>query len=189
MKRLVLVLALVAAVTPASPAQAGIRVEHRTSAVFVLPERNGVYPAFFVSALRMAWPPEDGSLDSPGSVPVLWNISRAECLDASSLDSCVFFDRGIGGRFREGDVFEFDGDLSSAHLKVTRRGITHEVSWTATSDHAPIVRAGGCGLPTVATDVGARRDASAEGRVFGHKVKTLGAGGFAGELSTIGYAC
>ena len=189
MKRLALVLALVAAVMPVTPAQAGMRVEHRSSAIFVLPERNGVYPILFVSALRMARPPEDGSLDSPGSVPVLWNISRGECVDASRLDSCVMSDRGIGGRFREGDVFEFDEDLSSAHLKVTRRGITHEVMWTATSDHAPVLRADGCGIPTVATTAGVRRDASADGRVFGHKMKTLDAGGFDGEISTLGFTC
>lgn len=110
-------------------------------------------------------------------------------MDTSSLDSCVMFDRGIGRRFREGDVFEFDDDLSTAHLKVTRKGITHEVSWTAISDHAPVVQTQRCGLPTVATNAGVRRDASAEGRVFGHKVRTLDAGGFDGELSTIGYSC
>jgi hypothetical protein len=189
MKRLALVLALVAAVAPVSPAKAGIRVEHTARAIFVLPERDGVHPVLSVSALRMVWPPEDGSLESPGSVLVGWSITRGECLDTASLDSCVLSDRGVRGRFREGDVFEFDEDLESAHLSVTRKGITHEVSWTATSDHAPVVETQGCGLPTVATNAGVRRDASAEGRLFGHKVKTLDAGGFDGELSTIGYSC
>ena len=190
MKRIVALGALIALLVAAAPAHAGIRVEHRTNAVFILPERNGVYPAFFVSALRMAWPPEDGSVDSPGSMPVLWNISRGECETADNLDSCVVTDRGhVGGRFRDEDVFEFDEDLSSAHLKVTRKGITHEVSWTATSDHAPVLRAGGCGLPTVATNAGVRRDASAQGRIFGHEVRTLDTRGSAAELSTIGYTC
>jgi hypothetical protein len=188
MKRLVIVSVLVAALMGVSTAHAGIEVDHRTDAIFVLPKRNGVHPAFWVSALRMASPAATDP-DSPGSAPVLWNISRAECMDTTSLDSCVFIDRGIGGRFREGDFFEFDEDLSSAHLKVTRRGFTHEVTWTATSDHEPLVRTGGCGLPTVATNAGVRRDASAEGLVFGHKVKTLDAGGFDGELSTVAYAC
>ena len=175
MKRIVALGALIALLVAAAPAHAGIRVEHRTNAVFILPERNGVHPALFVSALRMAWPPEDGSLDSPGSMPVLWNISRGECWDTDSADSCIVTDRGhVGGRFREGDVFEFDEDLSSAHLKVTRKGITHEVRWTATSDHAPVLRAGGCGVPTVATNAGFRRDASAEGRIFGRRVETAG---------------
>ena len=190
MKRIIAIGALLAVLVVGSPAQAGIRVEQRTSAVFVLPERNGIHPAFFVSALRMTVPPEDGSVESPGSVPVLWNISRGECWDAASPDSCIVTNRGwVGGRLREGDVFEFDSDLSSAHLKVTRRGITHEVTWSATSDQVPVLRAGGCGLPTVATDAGVRRDASAEGRIFGHKVTTLDSGGSDGELSTIGYTC
>src|SRR5688500_4862182 len=100
MKSAVVVLALVAALTSASPAHAGIRVEHRTRAIFVLPERDGVYPAFFVSALRMAWP--EASLESPGSVPVVFSISRGECSDRAGLDSCIVTDRGwVGGRFRE----------------------------------------------------------------------------------------
>jgi hypothetical protein len=190
MKKIIAIGAFLAILVSGSPAHAGVRVEHRTNAVFLLPERNGVHPAFFVSALRMAWPPEDGSLDSPGSVPVLWGISRGECRNADDLDSCIVTDSGyVGGRFREGDVFEFDEDLSSAHLKVTRKGITHEVRWTASSDHAPVVRAGGCGVPTVATNAGVQREASAEGRVFGHKVETLDVGGFDAELSSIFYAC
>ena len=192
MNRIVAIGALVAllVIGSPSPAHAGVRVEHSADAVFVLPERNGTHPAFFVSALRMAWVPEDGSLESPGSVPVTFSISRGECRDPSSLDSCVVTDRGwVGGRFREGDVFEFDEDLSSAHLKVTRKGITHEVRWTATSEHVPVVRAGGCSVPTVATDAGARRGASAKGRVFGHKVETIHAGGSDAELSTIAYTC
>lgn len=190
MKRLALVLALIAAVMPISPAQAGIRVEHRTDAVFVLPKRNGVHQVFWVSALRMAWPPEDGSLDSPGSVPVLWSITRGECRNTTSLDPCVVTQsRSIGGRFRDGDIFEFDEDLSSAHLKVTRRGITHEVRWTATSDHAPIVRTPPCGVPPVDTQVGTQRVATAKGRVFGHKMETIDARGFDADLSSIFYSC
>src|SRR5687767_2770600 len=106
MKRVIAIGILLAVIVAGSPAHAGIRVEHRTSAVFILSKSNGVHRAFFVSALRMAWPPEDGSLDSPGSVPVLWNISRGECRHPASLDSCIVTDSGhIGGRFRQGDVF------------------------------------------------------------------------------------
>lgn len=190
MRRVIAIGALLMVLAAGSPAQAGIRVEHRTDAVFVLPERNGVHQAIWVSALRMAWPPEDGSLGSPGSVPVLWNISRGECRDITSLDSCVVTQsKGIGGRFRDGDVFEFEEDLSSAHLKVTRKGITHEVSWTATSDHAPVAGTQGCGVPTVATHAGVQRTASAKGRVFGHKVETLDARGFDADLSSVFYIC
>jgi hypothetical protein len=190
MKRLVIVSVLVAALMGVSTAQAGIRVEHRTDAVFVLPKHNGVHQVFWVSALRMAPFPPEVSIDSPGSVPVLWNISRGECRDTTSLDSCaVTQSKSIGGRFRDGDIFEFEEDLSSAHLKVTRHGVTHEVSWTATSDHFPIVRTDGCGIPTVATTAGVRRAASAEGRVFGHKMRTLDAGGFDGELSSLAFTC
>ena len=189
MKRVIAIGALLAVLGAGSPAQAGIRVEHRTDAVFVLPERNGTHPALFVSALRMAWVPEDGSLESPGSVPVLWGISRGECRDTVSLDSCIMIERGVGGRFREGDVFEFDEDLSSAYLKVTRKGITHEVRWTATSDHDPIVRTPACDIPPIATEVGTQRAASAQGRVFGRKVATIDARDFDADLSSVSYIC
>lgn len=189
MRRIAVILTVLAALMPASNAHAGIRVEHRTHAVFVLPEKNGVHPALFVSALRMAGP--EASLDSPGSVPVLFHIGWGECSNPGSLDSCIVTDRGdsIGGRFRDGDVFEFDEDLSTAHLRVTRKGITHDVRWAATSDPTPVVRAGGCGLPTVATEFGVQREAVARGRVFGHKVRTLDSGGFDATLTSVAFTC
>lgn len=184
----VFLVALIAVGVAATPARAGIRIEHRAQAIFMLPERNGSHPAFFVDALRMSG--YKGGF-SVGSLNIGFGITRGVCLDRHDVDSCMITDksRSVGGNFRKRDVFEFEDDLTSARLVVTRKGITHRVTWSATSDPAPVVRDVDCGLVPVGTGVGAMRTAKAKGRVFGHSVTSVGSSRLPTSLDTVAYTC
>lgn len=189
MRRLSLLtcVALVGLALAAPPAHAGIRVEHRASAVFVMPERDGVHPAIFVSATRMS-----GLVDTDptvGSMNIGFVIHEGECFAPDDLDSCVIGDRdrSAGGNFRDGDVFEFDDDLGYAHLKVRRKGFTHKVTWRASSERTATISDITCGVVPAGVAAGLEREAEASGRVFGRSLR--GATLLSSSLSTVAFSC
>lgn len=76
-------------------------------------------------------------------------------------------------------MFEFDDDLTYAHLKVRRRGIVHEVTWRATTQPQTVASEIGCGSLPAGAAVGLERSASAGGTVLGRRV--TGSAGIDGD--------
>lgn len=171
----------------APPAHAGIRIEHHADAVFVLPARHGAYPAVFVSALRMSG--MDNTDPTIGSTNIGFVIQEGECFVPDDVESCVIGDRdrSVGGNFRDGDLFEFDDDLGYAHLKVRRKGITHEVTWRATAEPIATVSDTSCGFVPAGVAAGLKRDAEAAGSVLGRSLR--GARLLTSSLSTVAFTC
>jgi hypothetical protein len=144
-----------------SVAQAGVRTEQRADALFLLPERNGVRPAIWVSGVT-------GS----GWSTAGFNVVRGFCADDMSTDGCaVEAGRGVSGATRGGDIFEVDPDLGSARLKVTRDRFSIDISWTGTDELDPVANVFDCGDVPQGLQSGIMRTGSAAGTVFGRKVR------------------
>lgn len=139
-----------------APAHAGIRLERRARATFLLPERDGVRPAIFVEVNQM----------NEGDDYTGFALRRGVCRADGSR--CVIMG-GFVGELQEGDVFDVDEDLARAYLKVTRDGQTHTVTWRQTDDARPAIYSFDCGLYP-GNAVGVARDASARGTIFGHRL-------------------
>ena len=166
----VLMGALLASLLPGVPAHAGIRVEHHARATFLLPPKDGQHPAIYVDVTDM---------DAGGYKD--FSISRGFCA-SKDLDSCVITrPGGLFGRLHPTDGFEIEPDLSTAQFEVTRRGTTHRISWTATSQAAPVF---GAGCEPFMPWAGAQRDATATGHIFGRKLKSS-----AGFLEFLAFTC
>lgn len=191
MRRLSLLafIALLGVALAAPTARAGIRVQHDAHAVFVLPKRDGVHPAVFVSAGRMSGYNGTVGPGIVGSLNIGFTIHHGECFAPDDLDSCVIGDRhpSIGGNFRDGDVFEFDHDLGYAYLEVSRKGVTHKVTWRANADPVPVVSETACSLLPAGVAAGLERDAGASGRVFGRSFRSANV--LSSSLSTIAFTC
>ena len=150
---------LVALLLPA-PAHSGIRTEHHARAVFLLPERDGIRPVYFVSVTSM----DAGAYMGFG-------IMRGVCAPQQK-PRCVATRRGsIAGELREGDVFEFDPGLESAYLKVTRKGVTHEVTWTTEDPIGPFTLPYDCKGDEVPDRAGVARTGSASATIFGRDME------------------
>ena len=150
----------------ANPVEAGIRREFQADAFFLLGSQNGVREAIWVWAVDMA-----PVLDGDGAIPGYraFSISHGYCR-GSSWDSCRITHPRIVGSLRGSDVLEFDPELESAFLKVTRHGMTHVVRWKATAPAMPFVAWMDCNPPI--DGAGLSRTAKTSGTVFGHKVKS-----------------
>lgn len=110
--------------------------------------------------------------------------------DAIPDDCSITLAGAVAGEPRPGDVFDVDPALGSAYLKITRKGVTHEVSWTASDDLAPVTSAYPCGpLPAAPTGAGAVRPAMASGTVFGKPVTAASADGGFASLSVQAFGC
>lgn len=156
-------LALFAAVP--GPAQAGLRTERRAHAFLLLPERGGVQPFVFVSGGEITAEYQD------------FAIGRGVCRGDSIPEDCSIQRRSVlADELRGNDVFEVDPALETAHLKITRRGVTHEMTWTAAGDARPVSTEYACGqVPSGPKSAGAVRTATASGTLFGKPVTAASA--------------
>ena len=170
----VVLVALTAVALLPAPATADAGIERRAYALMVLPERSGFFPAFFV----------DVRIDESGTTT--FRIYRGSCSGRATSENCYVSDRGLSGKLRSGDVFEFDPVLGSARLEVTRNGRTHSVTWEGAAGAAPVVLPYDC-LPPVGPAVGAARFANASGTVFGKSAATPDPD--EGALQVVAYTC
>lgn len=157
-----LVAFLAFAAAGAGPGHAGIRTERRAEAFFLLPERDGRRPFLYVTVHEI-------TADYEG-----FGLSRGFCYGDDIPASCkTATGSAIAGELRGGDVFEIDPALDAAYLKVTRKGVTHELTWTATGDPAPSTTEHECGpVPAGPKSAGVTRAALASGTIFGRELTT-----------------
>jgi hypothetical protein len=160
-----------------SPARSGIRTERRASALFLLEERRGGTPFIFVVA---------GEL-SAGYFDV--GLGRGLCTGDDIPEDCTIDrSRSFARELRDGETFEIDPMLETAHLRVRLRNQIHEVTWTGDGVPAPLQNDHECaGAP--AGEVGVRRPASASGRVFGQRVTAAVDGLGEPWLQAAAYGC
>ena len=178
MRRLLVSFLALGLIAMGSPAHSGIRTEHNARAVFLLPERNGVRPVYFVVVT---------SMDAGGYVG--FGILRGICAP-DQKPRCVATRKGsIVGELSEGDVFEIDQTLETAYLKVTRRGITHEVTWTTDDPIGPLTLPYGCGEDQVPDRAGIARTGSASATIFGREMEVSSEDQADVSLSAAAFTC
>lgn len=178
MKRLVVFFLALGVIAMASTAHSGIRTEHNARAVFLLPERNGVRPLYFVTVTSM-----------DAGAYVGFGILRGVCAPEQK-PRCIATPKGsIVGELGEGDVFEIDQNLETAYLKVTRRGITHEVSWTTDDQLGPLTLPYDCGEDQVPDRAGVARTGSATATIFGHEMEVTSEDQADVSLSAAAFTC
>ncbi|MGH2753965.1 MAG: hypothetical protein ACRDLB_05980 [Actinomycetota bacterium] len=116
----------------------------------------------------LAWTSEspDGSEESAS-----FAFFRGWCTDATDEDSCfVVLDNGfISGKARPGEI-TIDGASRSAHLKITRRGRTSEVTWEDAAVVEPVGGETTCEDDESGVVAVIDRTAEASGTVWGKQV-------------------
>lgn len=161
MLRIFVAAGLLAAV--ASPAQgAGAQLEHGAFAMIELKPRRGQIPVVGVSIQEIS--------TSTGT-EASFSLFRGFCMEDTTdpFEGCMITDRGYVSGDLEPDEYEIDPLLQTAYMKVTRKGQTHELTWSAASSTGPDVYERYCqsGDPSIAA--GSGYTATAEGTVFGRK--------------------
>ncbi|MEA2432653.1 MAG: hypothetical protein QOG54_110 [Actinomycetota bacterium] len=151
-------LSLMTLVLASGLANAGVRVEQRAWASFSKPSRNGGTTKILVTANRY------------DNIDAGFALSRWSCPDES--EDCKRLPGGIAGDLQGDDIFEIDTTLESAHLKVTRKGITHEITWTGNGAGSIVNNDFDCNNQVpMGTETGIARAGAAEGSVFGTRVQ------------------
>lgn len=168
MKRLLLSVLVAGLVMPA-PVRAddGVETNRLAIGLLSLKPKGGSVP--FVGALIR-------ERVSGGETTASFALFNGFCPEGSSdLMECMISSNGyVSGELKERE-FEIDPLLRSAYLDITRRGTTHQVSWSATTPRAPQAFEAYCeeGDPVVAAVLGF--DAEVSGRVL-RKEGTSGIG-------------
>ena len=159
----VLVLGLIPGGTAASSA-APARLERYAAALWSVGQKKDGTEKLVVA---LVWAEEQGEESSAS-----FGLFRGYCPAPSDGDDClVSIDGAVVGKAKPGEA-EVDAALGSAHLKVTRRGRTHEITWTA-DNVPPEPDAGsiGCGEDVAWASAWGERAASASGSALREKLR------------------
>jgi hypothetical protein len=176
--RVVINLLIIAASVMAGPAvKAGIRFDQAGYTTVFVGQKDGSYVGLFIWAVNHDV--------APGG---LFSIVPARCSDPRPTTCKLQRKRAVSGQVREGEVLDFAPDLSFARLKVTRRGITHEISWTAVGDPSAVNSSPECSAPA-GKGLGMARRAAVAGNVFGHSFSKQHSEQRHTSLEAVAYTC
>jgi hypothetical protein len=109
------------------------------------------------------------SPDQPGEI-ARFAVHEGICFDGAEDESCLISSDGyFSGKAKPGEV-TIDPALGSARLKVTRRGVTTDVTWDALDEVEPMAGQASCGESEGGPMALAQRRSIATGRVMGRRV-------------------
>lgn len=162
MKRLLpLSLVMVLLVPGPVRAESGAKTVRLAVALIELELKRGSVP--FVGASIREIQSEDQTI-------AYFALFKGSCPEGSSdlMDCMISSDGYVSGKLRDNE-FTIDPFLTSAHLEVTRKGITHNVAWSSSTPRVPSAFEAYCeeGDPVVATAVGF--NANTSGQILGKR--------------------
>lgn len=162
-------IALLASLCGTAGAAQGVDVRHSAFAMFELKAKHG---AVGIVGIHIE------ELRSASGTKASYMVFRGFCSEDATdpYAECMVSDRGFkSGSLKPGE-YEIDPSLQTASVKLSRKGTTHEVTWSSSAPSQPAAFETYCesGDPSVAA--GGGFNALADGTVFGKKGETSLAG-------------
>lgn len=167
--RLALSVALLASLSGAAGARQGVDVRHSAFAMFELKAKRG---AVGIVGIHIE------ELRSASGTKASYMVFRGYCFDGATdpLAECMVSDRGYKSGSLKPDEYDIDPLLRTASVKLSRKGTTHEVTWTSSVPSQPAAFETYCESGDPSAAAGGGFNALADGTLFGKKGQTSLAG-------------